>query len=133
MWRLFYRLLWPKAGIYLTDESAANAALDEYIKLVPGIAKIKQRAALKLCAKNVGLSIAKRAGLINDEPTKEQRKAFWLTAIGQSIFHYQVNRLYTVKPDLLPPNYDLTMPRLDQRIYASLRIRDCCRIKKRCS
>ena len=41
-------VLSPKAGIYLTDESAANAAFEEYMKLVPGITKIKQRAALKL-------------------------------------------------------------------------------------
>ena len=69
-------VLSPKAGIYLTEESAANAALDEYMKLVPGIAKIKQRAALKLCAKNIGLAIAKRAGLVPDEPTKTQRQDF---------------------------------------------------------
>lgn len=113
-------VLSPKAGIYLTDETAANAALDEYMKLVPGITKIKQRAALKLCAKNVGLSIAKRAGLMPDETTKQQRKAFWLTAIGQALFQYQVTRLYTQKTELIPPNYEFMVPSLETALSTAM-------------
>ena len=81
MWQLFYLL------------NILNGVLDEYMKLVPGITKIKQRAALKLCAKNVGLAIAKRAGLVPDEPSKTQRKEFWESAVGQALFLYQVTAL----------------------------------------
>jgi hypothetical protein len=103
-------VLSPKAGVYLTDETAANAALVEYYKLMPEIQIIKQRAALKLCAKNVGMSIAKRANIMPDEPTKAQRDEFWNTPTGKPLFEYQTIRLYTEKPELIPLDSDLTPP-----------------------
>lgn len=110
------QVLSPKSGVYLVKESEANAVLDAYISLVPSVAKIKQRACLKLCAKNAGMLIMIRAGKMPKKPTQQARDAFWETELGQALFEYQIIRLYGKKQDLIPEGFDMTPPILPPEI-----------------
>lgn len=111
----------PMKGNHFIDKKSADRSFLEFNGTLEHTNENKRKAALKLDARNNGIRVAKRAGVLPNNATEEMRRLFWDSEKGQELYNYMLVLKYTQKPELAPPELKLEIPTISAEFAAVLK------------